>query len=302
MRPPRLFALSAAVAGTAALTALTAPFAAATGGPTGSAFAVSVQAKALNAASVSVGPAPLATYPAGDDKSVVKVDLAKAGVVAKVVNASSDLTGSKLVSTASIAEVDVLGILKAKIVEATCTSDGKTVTGKSTLAEVTLMGHKVDVSARGKVDVAGLATVSVDEQITGADGSLTVNALHVSFGGQLKNLAQGDIILSQAKCGKTTGGGDGGPSTTAPNAGGGDKDVETPSNPTSSPVATTPGSGSGSDSGSGSGDNGGVTPVANEDDLANTGATGILPLAIGGVALVGGGAGAFWYARRKRTA
>lgn len=301
MRPPRLFALSAAVAGTAALTALTAPFAAATGGPTGSAFAVSVQAKALNAASVSVGPAPLATYPAGDDKSVVKVDLAKAGVLAKVVNASSDVKGSKLVSTASVAEVDVLGILKAKIVEATCTSDGKTVTGKSTLAEVTLMGHKVDVSARAKVDVAGLATVSVDEQITGADGSLTVNALHVSFGGQLKNLAQGDIIVSQAKCSKTAGG-DGGPATTAPNAGGGGKDEETPSNPTSAPASTTPGSGSGSDSGSGSGDNGGVTPVANEDDLANTGATGILPLAIGGVALVGGGAGAFWYARRKRTA
>ncbi|MCG8919718.1 choice-of-anchor P family protein [Actinokineospora sp. PR83] len=301
MRPPRLFALSAAVAGTAALTALTAPFAAATGGPTGSAFAVSVQAKALNAASVSVGPAPLATYPAGDDKSVVKVDLAKAGVLAKVVNASSDLTGSKLVSTASVAEVDVLGILKAKIVEATCTSDGKTVTGKSTLAEVTLMGHKVDVSARAKVDVAGLATVSVDEQITGADGSLTVNALHVSFGGQLKNLAQGDIIVSQAKCSKTAGGG---PVTTTPNPdGGGDGGPSTtPANPTSSPVATTPGSGPGSDSGSGSGDNGGVTPVANEDDLANTGATGILPLAIGGVALIGGGAGAFWYARRKRTA
>ncbi|WP_424187504.1 LPXTG cell wall anchor domain-containing protein [Actinokineospora sp. G85] len=303
MHRSRALALACTIAGTAALTALTAPLAVAEGGPQGSAFALSIQAQGLGVAKVQLGPAPKATYPAGGDKSIVKAELDKLGVHAKVLNAESTFTGGVLTSAASIADVDVMGILKAKVVSATCTTEGGKTTGKSTLAEVTLLGHKVDVSARGKVDVAGLATVAVDEQVTAKDGTLTVNALRVSFlGGKLKDLGQGEIILSQATCSAGTGNGGGTAPTTAPTT-----KIETPgttsaTRPTDSPSSTTPGAGDG-----GSGDGGpststpAITPVANDGDLASTGANGILPMTLGGVALLGAGAGAFWYSRRKRA-
>ncbi|WP_156755288.1 choice-of-anchor P family protein [Actinokineospora pegani] len=313
MHRSRALALACTIAGSAALTALTAPLAVAEGGPKGSAFALSIQAQGLGVAQVQLGPVPQATYPAGGDKSLVKADLDKLGVHAKVINAESTLTGGVLTSAASIADVDLMGILKAEVVSATCTTEGGKTTGKSTLAGVTLLGHKIDVAARGKINVADLATVVLDEQVTAEDGTLTVNALRVSFlGGKLKQLGAGEIILSQATCSGGTGNGGGGgdddtnPTTTPTTTKGDTPDTDGPGDtpdstdtPSSTDPSTTtaPGDGSGAPTTS----TPAITPVANDGDLASTGASGILPMTLGGVALLGAGAGAFWYSRRKRT-
>ncbi|OLR92144.1 choice-of-anchor P family protein [Actinokineospora bangkokensis] len=310
MRHRRL-ALACTAAGTAALTALLAHPATAQAGPTGSAFALSVQAQALGGtAAVSVGPGPVATYPAGGEKALAKVDLDKLNIHARVIDAKSGVTGGVLTSTATLADVNVMGKVKASVITATCSTGGSTPTGSSTLAELEVLGQKVAVAAHAKIELPGL-TVAVDEQVKGPDGSLTVNALHITFGGgALAQLGSGELIISQAKCaaGSTTGGNDnggnnGGGTTTKPTTPAGNTgDDEGTTTAAPAPTSTTPATGSGTD---GSGDNGtttGTRPVANQEDLASTGASGILPLTLGGTALLAAGGGAFWWARRKRAA
>jgi LPXTG-motif cell wall-anchored protein len=257
---------------------------------------------------VTVDPLPKATYPAGQDKSVVKIDVAKnIPGHAKLLNASSELKGGVLTSSASIADVDILGLVKAKIVTSTCVSDGKTVTGDSKLVDVWVAGQKIDVALTGKISVTDAVTVYLNEKIASGD-TLTVNALRVSVGGnvagiKIGDVAQAEVILSQAKCAGpgtvvTTPGTPSTSPSTPPSSTPGGSVTATPS-PTSSavwPPSTTPTSTSivpGS---------GGVTPVADTDDLAQTGVNAVIPLAIGGFVLVAGGAGAVWMVRRKRSA
>ncbi len=312
VRRTRSLAFACGLAGTATLAAaLAAPAAFAAESQTGSAFAVSVNAKLLNALAVNVGPLPKAAYPAGQDKSVVKIDgnkiLPGAGH-AKLLNAASELKAGVLTSSASIADVDILGLVKAKLVTSTCVSDGKTVTGDSKLVDVWVHGQKIDIALTGKISVTDAITVHINEKVASGN-TLTVNALRVSVGGDVAgikvgDLAQAEVILSQAKCTGpgtvVTEPGTGGPGTTPstpPSSTPGGSVTATPS-PTSSavwPPASTTTSASAVP-----GDGSGVTPVANTDNLAQTGVNAVIPLAIGGFVLVAGGAGAVWMVRRKR--
>lgn len=302
-----MLAFACGLAGTATLAAaLAAPAAFAAESQTGSAFAVSVNAKLLSTLAVNVDPLPKATYPAGQDKSVVKIETPKnLPGHAKLLNAASELKGGVLTSSASIADVDLLGLVKAKLVTSTCVSDGKTVTGGSKLVDVWVHGQKIDVSATGKISVTDAITVHINEKIASGD-TLTVNALRVSVGGnvagiKIGDVAQAEVILSQAKCsgpGKVIT--EPGTPTTTPTTppstpGGSVTATPSPSSSANWPPSSTPASAL-------PGDGNGVTPVANTDDLADTGVNGVIPLAIGGFVLVAGGAGAVWFVRRKRSA
>lgn len=310
MRRTRMLAFACGLAGTATLAAaLAAPVAFAAESQTGSAFAVSVNAKLLSSLAVNVDPLPKASYPAGQDKSVVKIEAPKnLPGHAKLLNAASELKAGVLTSSASIADVDLLGVVKAKLVTSTCVSDGKTITGGSKLVDVWVHGQKIDVAATGKISVTDAITVHINEKIASA-GTLTVNALRVSVGGNVAGIkigevAQAEVILSQAKCsgpGKviTEPGTPTTTPTTSPSATPGGSVTATPS-PSSS--ANWPPSSTTTSASAVPGDGNGVTPVANTDDLAQTGVNGVIPLAIGGFVLVAGGAGAVWFVRRKRSA
>ncbi|CRK61449.1 putative secreted protein [Alloactinosynnema sp. L-07] len=299
VRRPSLFATTSGLAGAVAVAALSVSPAAAAGPQTGSAFAVSVQATVLNAVGVDVPALPKATYPAGQDKSVVKIDLpTNLPGHAKLLNASSEVKGGVLTSAASIADVDLLGLVKAKIVTATCVSDGKTVTGESHLADVWVAGKRIDVAVTGKIAVSDLVTVWVNEKVRTGD-TLTVNALRVSVGGAIANVSKADVILAQARCAgpsaKAPGGGSGttpATPTTVPDGG-----VTTPGSPSSSvrPPATTTSAATTTSTG---------VPVGSSDggDLAETGVSAVLPLSLAGGALMSAGAFALWWVRRARSA
>ena len=304
MRSTRLFILASGL--TAAALAVGSPALAT--GPTGSAFAISVQATLLDSIKAGVGPLPKAAYPAGADKSVVSVSVLKDNLAkARVLNASSAHAGGTLTSKASIAEVSALGIIEAKLVTAECTSVNGVATGSSKLVDVKVGGVKIDVDTpQNTVKVGDLIQVHLNEQVY-ADGKLTVNALRVSVGGKVGGVARADVILSQAVCSgkQSDDGGD--------NGGGNPPTTTTPA-PTTAPgdggdhPTTTPAPGDGGDNG---GDNGGepapgdtpgITPVAGEDDLADTGVSAVVPLSIGGLALLAGGGAALYFVRRRAGA
>lgn len=271
MRRSRLIAL-----GAAALAALTATPAAAADdhdGPTGSAFALSARTTLLDSPLVEVGPRPTASYPEGADESVAEVG---PGLVsARALNAASDVHRGVLTSRASIAEAVVRDILSATVVAAECEAGPDGLTGESSVADLTVLGQRIDVATTEEIDVLGVATVRINEQIRTGD-TLTVNAVHVTVGGPVRGITAADIVLSQAKCtaGRTT-------------------------PPTTTTTTTTTEPDDRSDT-PGTAGQGGVTPAADEDVLARTGVSAALPLAIGGLLLLAGGLTAVLLARRRR--
>lgn len=267
--------------------------------PTGSAFAVSAEATLLNAVNAAVGPLPQASFPAGDDKSVVKLDTYNDVLLtARLLNAASAADGGKLTSDASIADVNALGLISAKLVAAGCVADESGVHGSAKLVDVLVAGTPITVDGSNEIKIGDEIVVRVNEQIREGN-TLTVNALHVIVGGTLGGVAQADVVLSQAKC---TAGGAGIPtSTTSPT-----------DTPTSTPTATstsTSTSGPGTTSSSTTSSSTEVTQPGgsgnNNDDgggaLARTGASAIMPLSIGGLVLLAGGAAAILLVRRRRA-
>lgn len=289
MRRSRLLA----AAGTAALVAvLAAPPALADEGPTGSAYALSVRTTLLDRPLVKIDPLPAAAYPKGGNESVVEVGPNLAGLVtAKVLNAKSRRTDGGLASAADLAEVSVQNILRAKLVTAECEAGEDGVTGRSSIAELSVLGQKIDVKAKVDVDVLGVATVKINEQVR-RGGMLTVNAVHVTIGSAIRGITSADVVLSQAKCATDASGGSG--DTPAPTSG--NPSPTEPSEPgttgTSTPTTTT-------DAAGGGGAQGDVPPASETENLAETGVSTALPIALGGVLLLAAGAGAVAYTRRR---
>lgn len=292
------FALVGAVAMTAVSTA---PAAMADEGPTGSAYALSVETTLLDKPLIKIDPRPTAAYPKGASESLVKVGPNLAGLVtANVLNASANLDGRTLTSAASIADIKVGNILTAKVVTSECTSDGTTATGKSSIAELTVLGKKIDVSLTGDIDVLGAASVRLNEQVREGN-TLTVNAVHVRIGGLVKGVTSADIVLSQAKCSVLGSGGPSTPTSTATSttttttATATQTSSSAPSEPASSTTTSPIASGNSTTAA-------GVDTVADDSDLAETGVSGVLPISIAGLLLVGAGVGAVLFTRRRRAA
>ncbi|GDY31444.1 hypothetical protein GTS_30770 [Gandjariella thermophila] len=300
------------VAGIATLMAVSALPAAATGnndGPTGHAYAVQADVNVGGgAAEVNVPPVPMAHYPKGADRSVVKLDVPPpAGDLVKVgvLNGKSDFDGRKLVSDASIAKVSLLNdLIYVEVLRAVCTGDSHGLSGYSDIVKVRIKDqeyvvdaqHPLDVNAAGKQVAQGTAgaihLVAGEQKKDG--NTLKVNALHVTTGGPLAPVLRADIVLSQAVCTLPAGG------IVTPPSGGNPGGSTTPSAPGSSSSTSTSKSG-----GAGATSTSGVGPInnaSNNGKLANTGVTGVVPMIIGAVVLLGAGTGALLWTRRRRGA
>ncbi|MBB4910480.1 choice-of-anchor P family protein [Actinophytocola algeriensis] len=301
LRRTRMLASGCGLIGVAALAAvLTAPPALAGNGPRGSAYALSVTTTLLDQPLVKIDPRPTAVYPRGGSDSLVKVGPDVAGLVtANALNASSVLKGRTLVSAASIADVVVKNLLSASVIEADCVAGPTGVTGKSTIADLTVLGQKIDVTSPlpGEIDVLGIAKVRVNEQVR-SGRTLTVNAVHVIVGGPVGNVTSADIVLSQAKCawhGTTTP-----PTTTTTTTPPGTTEPSEP--PTSTTDPSEPTSTTTPDDDEPTTTKQGISKASNDEDLAETGASGIVPISLGALALLAAGGTTLFIARRKRTA
>ncbi|NYI43180.1 hypothetical protein BJ993_000260 [Nocardioides aromaticivorans] len=88
-------------------------------------------------------------------------------------------------------------LVGADAVIAECTGD----TGTTTITDLSALGLPVDIDVdepNAKVEIPGLLTITANEQISNADGTFTVNALHVNLLGQV------DLVVASATCGEVT--------------------------------------------------------------------------------------------------
>ncbi|WP_189061209.1 choice-of-anchor P family protein [Longimycelium tulufanense] len=299
---------------------------------TGSAFGIGVNVKLINGAvTVSLPPLPKATYPAGDNKSLVKLNshevtkLTNSKVQAKAVNASSDVRDGTLVSEASATKLhlqlqdkpgrddknDKLG-LDAEAVTAKCTLGPEGITGTTELLradlhlrpdqEKTRLANgltAVTPEPNTTVDLPGVGKVVLNEQVRDDDG-ITVNAVHVYLDVAGK-LGQGDIIVAQTRCAEDDSDSDGpDPEPTKPTLTATSTPVQptgtsTPEAPTTSPG--TPGDDSSSTTAPGAGDG---TDDTDTERLANTGVDGVLTLTGIAAGLLAAGGATFYFLRRRK--
>ncbi len=207
----------AAVVGLVAVAALVVGAAPASAAPgDASAHGARLDLSLLGRDAVSAGPfaAAVADGPTTNAFAAVEVpDVLRTGVI----NASAsrdDKTGG-VGSWASTADVrlalldGVTGGVSAELVEAECAATQKGVVGKAQLVGLDLGGlGEVDAEPAPnttlEVDLLGvdIAKIVLNEQVRNADGSLTVNALHLTLvGGALGSIGSGDLVLSSATCG-----------------------------------------------------------------------------------------------------
>ncbi|TWG96260.1 hypothetical protein L615_004400000240 [Nocardioides sp. J9] len=86
-------------------------------------------------------------------------------------------------------------LVGADAVVAECNGD----TGTTTVTDISALGLPLDIDVdepNAKVEIPGLLTVTANEQVANADGTFTVNALHVNLLGQV------DLVIASATCGE----------------------------------------------------------------------------------------------------
>lgn len=332
MRLTRILPVAGGIAGIATLLlGFAAPASADSTDVTGSAIAISADVSVLNTLKVDVPATPRVTYPDGGQRSLVDLHLGKdpSLLALHILHVGSNVEGDHLHSFADLADVSVLGVIRARVLNAECTATADGVNGSSQIVDVQI-GHPgtpdvrdIQVTANQPINLNALAgnlldplvgkaiTVTFDEQIRDGN-SLTVNALHVhadtrllggltarlGLAGPLASLLKSDIIVSQAMCTEGTvppGGGGGGTSSTSPT-------------PTSGSGSPTPTSGSGSPTTTteaGSPTTTSAAPVvgnaSSSGNLPFTGVAGVVPMVIGALVLLAAGATLFLVTRRRRA-
>ncbi|WP_329787470.1 choice-of-anchor P family protein [Lentzea sp. DG1S-22] len=181
-----------------------------------SAYGAKLDVTLLGSPAVNAEPFAAATASGPTQNTFAGVDLT--GVLETgVINASAsrDENSGGVHSRASTADVrvdllsGVTGKISAELAEAECTATQKGLAGKAELAGVDLgelgrvdaepaAGTKLDVQLAG----VKIAEVVFNEQVKNADGSLTVNAIHIRLlQGVLGSIGTGDVIISSATCG-----------------------------------------------------------------------------------------------------
>ncbi|WP_020657529.1 choice-of-anchor P family protein [Amycolatopsis benzoatilytica] len=223
--------LAVAVPALALLATAVAPSAVAAESAAGSAYgasaSVSLLPGVLGGKGITIDTGKLAASSTDGPTSASVLDAPLKGLVtAKVISSSANQsgTGGPVTSKASIvdAALPVLAPLAgstptARVISSQCksTSDGITASSELVGLDLGKIG-KIPVSTKPnqKLGIDGVLQVIVNEQIKHADGSLTVNALHVKLlGGDVTNaLGKGDIVLASSTCAKVAGN----PTTTQP--------------------------------------------------------------------------------------
>lgn len=204
-----------ALTAVAALLAGVAPAVAAPGD--GSAFGVKVDVTLTGAPAVHVGPLAAANT-AGPTSSTLASATVPGVLTTGVINTSAhkDSNTGAVTADASTADVGLpllsaLGNVSAKAIAATCvaTQSGETGTTTLTNAELGSLGAlAVNPAPNTTITitlpvVGNVATLILNEQVHNADGSLTVNAMHLHLlgGNGVGALGSGDVIISSATCG-----------------------------------------------------------------------------------------------------
>lgn len=196
----------------------------------GSAYGVSANITLFGGAQ-TVAPTPTITLPPGGTNSApsgsVKFGPATLFTSGQItVSSQGSVSGGSVTSSSTVNNItsDAGEIITAASAASTCTASGTGVSGSTTITSGVLQTDSGDdaagdvhpattapiptnpapnTSMDGHIHVNGTTdtfTVVFNEQVTNADGSLTVNAIHEKLHGPT---AIGDLIVGQSVCGVT---------------------------------------------------------------------------------------------------
>lgn len=182
----------------------------------GSASGLSVATTGLVA--VNLAATPLVTLPTAGSAtpitnnlaSVNAAPLASTGALAVSTEGTTG-SGGSVTSAAIVNNTTVVGALAANllttgIIRSQCLSNETGSTGAASIANLTALGNPVTVTGNPNqtVNIAGLGTLHINEQVvtgTGSTTAITVNALRLSL--NIAGLATGDVTIAQSQCGVT---------------------------------------------------------------------------------------------------
>ncbi|HEY4017910.1 MAG TPA: choice-of-anchor P family protein [Pseudonocardiaceae bacterium] len=185
----------------------------------GSAYGASVDVhllpNVLGPAGLTVSTGKLAPSSTSGPTSATALDAALRGLVtAKVITSSSrhNTDDGSVTSNAAVvdAALPVLAPLAgatptASVISSQCHATGDGITGSSDLADLNLgrIGHISASTPNLTIGIPGILKIVANEQIHHSDGSLTVNALHITLlgPGLVSALGSGDIVLASSTCG-----------------------------------------------------------------------------------------------------
>lgn len=179
---------------------------------------VSLLAGVLGTNGLDVDSGRLAASDSSGPTSASEVDAGLRGLVsAQAVTSASahDPNSGEVTAQAKLVHV-TLPVLAAvagatptaSVITSECHATSAGSTAGSDLADLNL-GRIGDVSAATPnltVGIPGVLRVVANEQVRHADGSLTVNALHITLlgGGVTGAVGRGDIVLASSTCGPAT--------------------------------------------------------------------------------------------------
>jgi hypothetical protein len=153
---------------------------------------------------ISASPIGLATYPGTSPVTVANADIAgllTTGIVTDTADATSASSTINNVSAALTALVS----LTATSVTSSCTfdTDSGTVSGTASITngQVTLPLTTITLAANPAPNtvvsgLAGIATVTLNQQIVAGDGTLTVNAIAINLIGSTQTLTLGTSVCN----------------------------------------------------------------------------------------------------------
>jgi uncharacterized repeat protein (TIGR01451 family) len=101
-------------------------------------------------------------------------------------------------SSADVAKANIMiGGVTAQAVHSQCSAKLSPTSGSSKVTGLTINGQAVSAPG-GRIDIAGVGTLILNEQTTSPSGVLTVNAMHLVLNGRV---GTGDIVVAQSRCG-----------------------------------------------------------------------------------------------------
>jgi uncharacterized repeat protein (TIGR01451 family) len=161
----------------------------------GSAFGLQVRALGI-----SVGPVPTVSQNGPGASSTTLASISVPAVLTASTLTVSSAVGPdvSVTSTATVAQLSILGgTISATAIRSTCTANAGGVSGSTTIARLVIAGQvqtNVTPAPNTTINVLGVGTVVLNEQVQPQSGSITVNALHVHL------LTGVDIIVAQSAC------------------------------------------------------------------------------------------------------
>lgn len=185
---------------------------------TGSAFGAQVNVTLLGMPVVNAGPIAQSETTGPTSAHVVNLNLPNILTVGALdTSATADPTTGDVNTDADTLNVGlpllqaVLGNVSIKVVDATCSATSSGTTGSATILGANL-GSLPPIAVNPPPNtqipvslplIGNIATLTFNEQIQNADGSLTVNGLHIHLlgSGLLGTIGSGDVVLSSNTCG-----------------------------------------------------------------------------------------------------